>query len=144
MTTKEKIAESALFLFNRFGFVSVRLQHIADEAGMSVGNLAYHFRTKDELLEYLYEQIVAEQTRLLADLRMIPLFVNLDSHLQHIYAIQQQYSFFFTDTLEIMRAYPTIKRKHREHIQWQTSQIQPIKEFQDPPGDFQSLSPPDN
>lgn len=129
MTTKEKIAESALFLFNRFGFVNVRLQHIADETGMSVGNLAYHFKTKDDLLEYLYEQIVAEQKRLLTDLRMIPLFVNLDAHIENTYRIQQKYSFFFTDTLEIMRAYSSIRRKHREHIQWQKIQIQLFGEF---------------
>ncbi|MFN8357281.1 MAG: TetR/AcrR family transcriptional regulator [Spirosomataceae bacterium] len=129
MTTKQKISKAALFLFNRFGFVNVRLQHIADEANLSVGNLAYHFKTKDDILEHLYEQLVGEQQRLLANLRMIPLFVNLDEHLQHTFQIQQQYSFFFTDTLEILRAYPTIKRKHREHIYWQTIQIQLFLEF---------------
>lgn len=129
MTTKQKIIESALFLFNRFGFVSVRLQHIADETGLSVGNLAYHFKTKDDIIEHIYAEIVTEQQRLLADLRMIPLFVNLDSHLQNIYQMQQRYSFFFTDTLEVMRAYPAIRRRHREHIRWQQIQVQLFIEF---------------
>lgn len=129
MTTKEKIVESALFLFNRFGIVSVRLQHIADEAQLSVGNLAYHFRTKDDLVEFIYGQLVRQQQQLLTDLRVMPLFVNLERHLQNTWQIQQRYSFFFTDTLEIMRAYPAIKRKHREHIGWQKLQIQLFLDF---------------
>ncbi len=129
MTTREKIVEAALFLFNRFGFVNVRLQHIADEAQLSVGNLAYHFRTKDDLVEFIYEQIVLQQQQLLTDLRVMPLFVNLEKHLQNTCRIQQRYSFFFTDTLEIMRAYPSIKRKHREHISWQKLQIQLFLNF---------------
>ncbi len=129
MTTRQLIIQSALFLFNRFGFVNVRLQHIADEASISVGNLAYHFKTKDDIVEHLYEEIVAEQKRLLSDLRMIPLFVNLDEHLQNIYQIQHKYSFFFTDSLEVLRAYGSIKRKHREHLQWQIIQTRLFLEF---------------
>lgn len=143
MTTKEKITNAALFLFNRFGFVSVRLQHIADEASMSVGNLAYHFKTKDDIIEHIFEQIVAEQKRLLSDLRMIPLFVNLDLHLQNTFQMQQRYSFFFTDTLEIMRAYGSIKRKHREHIGWQKIQIQLFLEFNVSRGALHNAEPPD-
>ncbi len=123
LTTKEKIGEAALFLFNHFGFVNVRLQHIADEAGLSVGNLAYHFKTKDEIVDLLYEQIVARQKNLLADLRMIPLFINLNSYIDNTFLMQKRYSFFFTDTLEIMRAHAPIRKKHREHIRWQTIQL---------------------
>ncbi|OIN59427.1 TetR/AcrR family transcriptional regulator [Arsenicibacter rosenii] len=143
MTTKEKIVESALFLFNRFGIVSVRLQHIADEAQLSVGNLAYHFRTKDDLVEFIYEQIVLQQQQLLTDLRVMPLFVNLERHLQNTWLIQQRYSFFFTDTLEIMRAYPAIKRKHREHIGWQKLQIQLFLDFNISRGALQPPVTPD-
>ncbi|MFN4144692.1 MAG: TetR/AcrR family transcriptional regulator [Runella sp.] len=144
MTTKQKIIESALFLFNRFGFVSVRLQHIADETGLSVGNLAYHFKTKDDIIEHIYTEIVAEQQRLLADLRMIPLFVNLDTHLESIYQIQQQFSFFFTDTLEVMRAYPMIRRRHREHIKWQQIQVQLFIEFNVSRGAMKAPQKPDS
>jgi len=144
MTTKEKITQVALFLFNRFGFVNVRLQYIADEVGLSVGNVAYHFKTKDDIMEHLYSRIVTEQQSLLTDLRMIPLFVNFDQHLQNVFEMQQRYSFFFTDTLEVMRAYPSIRKKHREHIQWQQIQFSLFLEFNVARGVLNSTVWPDS
>jgi len=41
--TKKKIIVAALKLFNQNGLVNVRLQHIADEAFISIGNMAYHY-----------------------------------------------------------------------------------------------------
>jgi len=144
LTTKDKISEAALFLFNHFGFVNVRLQHIADEAGLSVGNLAYHFKTKDEIVELLYENIVNRQKNLLTDLRMIPLFINLNSYIDNTFLMQRRYSFFFTDTLEIMRAHASIRKKHREHIQWQTIQLKIFIQFNIARGALLNFDLPDS
>jgi len=127
--TKDKILDSAIYLFNRFGFVSVRLQYIADEVGISVGNLAYHFKTKDEIIEKIYHQLAHEQQQLLADLRMIPLFENINYHVEKSFLLQKKYSFFYTDTLEVMRAYQGIKRQYREQLQWQTIQLELLIKF---------------
>ena len=144
LTTKAKIGEAALFLFNHFGFVNVRLQHIADEAGMSVGNLAYHFKSKDDIVDLLYEEIVAKQNNLLADLSMIPLFINLDTYIANTFQVQKQYSFFFTDTLEIIRAHASIRKKHREHIQWQSIQLKIYIQFNISRGAFQFFELPNS
>jgi AcrR family transcriptional regulator len=58
--TKKRILDAALKLFNAFGLDSVRLQQIAQEAGISVGNLAYHYNTKETLLEAVQEQIIED------------------------------------------------------------------------------------
>jgi AcrR family transcriptional regulator len=128
-TKKENILSTSLYLFNRFGFVSVRLQHIADEVGMSIGNLAYHFKTKDEIIEKLYEELAQEQKQLLADLSMIPLFININRHVENTFLLQKKYSFFYTDSLELIRAHPSIKKKYREQIQWQTMQLEILLKF---------------
>ena len=129
LSKKDSILQAALFLFNRFGFVSVRLQHIADEVGMSIGNLAYHFKTKEEIIEKLYEDLTKEQQALLSDLRIIPLFININQHVENSFLLQKKYSFFYTDSLELIRGYPSIKKKYREHIQWQTIQIEILLKF---------------
>ncbi len=49
--TKQRIVASAIRLFNEQGVAEVRLQQIADAAGMSTGNLAYHFSNKEAILE---------------------------------------------------------------------------------------------
>ncbi|MVM28863.1 TetR family transcriptional regulator [Spirosoma sp. HMF4905] len=120
---KVKLLTAALYLFNRFGFVNVRLQHIADEAGVSVGNLAYHFKTKDALIETAYQSILHTQEKLVTDLHHTPLFNTIDEYIRSTFYFQQQYSFFFTDTLELIRAFPSLRQKHRKHLDWKIMQI---------------------
>lgn len=113
----------ALTLFNKNGFVNVRLQHIADYGGISVGHLAYHFKNKDCIVEALYDQLKEAQETSLYEFRMAHLFEDINRQLLHIFQCQKQYLFFYLDTLEVLRAYPSIKEKHQQHITWQIQQI---------------------
>ena len=88
--TKEKIQLAALQLFNTEGIVNVRLQHIADEAFISVGNLAYHYPNKEAIVQALYQMIVKKQEELLAEYRIVPLFDNINYLFLHTYHLQKQ------------------------------------------------------
>ncbi|HED09125.1 MAG TPA: TetR/AcrR family transcriptional regulator, partial [Caldithrix abyssi] len=57
--TREKILHTALTLFNRQGLPRVTLRAIAKEMGISQGNLNYHYKKRDEIIEALYFQLVA-------------------------------------------------------------------------------------
>lgn len=127
--TKQKILDSALRLFNEKGIVNVRLQHIADEAFVSVGNLAYHYSNKEAIINALYRALTKKQKDLLAEYRIVPLFDNIDRLLQHTFELQEQYIFFYLDTLEISRAYPAIGQTHQEHIASQIDQLKTILDF---------------
>ena len=116
--------DRALKLFNKNGVVNVRLQHIADYGGISVGHLAYHFRHKDTIIEALYDQLKEAQETALFEFRMAHLFEDINRQLRHIFECQKQYLFFYLDTLEVLRAYPSIKEKHQQHISWQIQQIE--------------------
>lgn len=122
--TKDAILCQALKLFNRHGFVNVRLQHIADAGSISVGHLAYHFKNKDFIIETLYDQLKEQQEVLLYDFRTADLFENINQQLQSIFQLQKKYLFFYLDTLEVLRAYPIIKKKHQQYITWQVQQIE--------------------
>jgi len=61
--TPERIAEAALQLFNCYGEPNVTTNRIADELEISPGNLHYHFKTKQSLIDELfgrYEQRMLE------------------------------------------------------------------------------------
>jgi len=127
--TKKKIITAALKLFNQDGLVNVRLQHIADAAFVSVGNLAYHYHNKEAILSTIYEDLTKQQKDLLAEYRIVPLFDNLNRLFQDTFKLQQQYIFFYLDTLEIIRAYPEIGVLHQNHITFQVSQLKTMLNF---------------
>lgn len=128
-STKQKILNAALLLFNRDGLVNVRLQHIADEAFVSVGNLAYHYANKEVIVLALYETLAQRQESLLSEYRIVPLFDNIDRLIRLSFHLQQDYIFFYLDTLEIARAYPVVAAAHRQHITPQVAQLRTMLDF---------------
>ncbi len=138
--TKNYILYQSLKLFNLHGFVNVRLQHIADSGSISVGHLAYHFKNKDTIIESLYDQLKEEQEVLLYEFRTAHLFEDINEHLLRIFQLQNKYLFFYLDTLEVLRAYPAIKIKHKQHIDWQLQQIEWMFEFNIFRGSFRAVT----
>ena len=63
--TAERILETALGMFNRFGEPNVPTTSIAAQLGISPGNLYYHYPAKDELILRLYRAYRAELNELL-------------------------------------------------------------------------------
>ena len=127
--TKQRILDAALQLFNVEGYVNVRLAQIAEQAGMSVGNMAYHFPHKPQILEGIYEELQAEQQQLLTEINLAPLFENFEYFIRSTYNLQKKYIFFYLDTLELIRTSEVLKKVHQEHLQWQRMQLELLLEF---------------
>ncbi len=96
--TKQKIIDLAVDLFNKEGFAAISLQELAHRLGMSRGNLTYHFKDKEALLQGITEQLwhKIEQERIKS--RTFPSFQNLHHEVQLYYKIQRTYTFIFLDT----------------------------------------------
>lgn len=121
--TKQRILNSALKKFNELGYINVRLQHIADDAQMSIGNMAYHFQHKIEMFKILYENWRSAQYLVFADIHLTPVFANFDIYLRQSFRLQQQYRFVFLDQLELIRMSKEAESSYHEYFQSQEEQI---------------------
>ena len=101
--TKQKILDLSLLLFNEYGISNVRLQQIADETGISVGNLAYDFNNKEAITETLIANIVSGIEDLLRDCGKFSSLNDLDFFFKEYYRFSTRYRFFNFDFLEIKR-----------------------------------------
>jgi AcrR family transcriptional regulator len=63
--TRERILELSLRLFNEFGEPNITTTVIAEEMNISPGNLYYHFRNKDDIVNSIFVQFEAEIVRIL-------------------------------------------------------------------------------
>ncbi|MBG6129032.1 AcrR family transcriptional regulator [Aquimarina sp. EL_43] len=111
--TKQKILIKSLNLFNDSGISNVSLRAIADKAGISVGNLQYHFKKREDIIEALYFQLVEKIDSIL--------FIKTDDLLQsflnisvEIVTILYEYHFFLLDFITITRRNQKIKRHYSE------------------------------
>ena len=104
--TKQKIVEASLQLFNEYGISNVRLQQIADETGISVGNLAYHFNNKEAITETIITNVVSGLEDLLRQYGKYASLNDLDFFFKEYYRFSTQYRFFNFDILEIKRNFP--------------------------------------
>jgi AcrR family transcriptional regulator len=100
--TPQRILETSLALFNRFGEPHITTADIADELNISPGNLYYHFRNKDDIIGGLYESLEAAIAPLLTlPERRAAGVEDLWLLLHLLFERMREYRFFYRDLDEI-------------------------------------------
>jgi AcrR family transcriptional regulator len=59
-TTRDRVVDAAIELFNAQGVGAVTTNHIASHLGMSPGNLYYHYANKEEIIRAAFDRMNAE------------------------------------------------------------------------------------
>lgn len=118
MTTKQRILNTSLQLFNQQGTDVITVRHIAKNLGISHGNLCYHFPNTDLIIEKLYEQLIEELNEILKNPMLLQelnlkIFYDLTSF---IFGKLYKYKFLMQDFISIMRRNPNLKQKHRDLV----------------------------
>lgn len=111
MKTRAKILSISRTAFNKKGYAAVTLQDLSQHLNMSRGNLTYHFKTKDLILEAIADEMWAKMEQERSKSRSLPSFENLHNEVQLYYQIQKEYSFIFLD-IHVLN-HPIIKNKFR-------------------------------
>lgn len=101
--TRERILELSLRLFNEFGEPNITTTVIAEEMEISPGNLYYHFRNKDDIVNSLFAQFESEISRMLAvpaDRR--PTVEDMWQYLHLMFELVWRYRFFYRDLSDLL------------------------------------------
>lgn len=122
--TRQNIIQQAIILFNERGVVNVRIRDIADELDISAGNVTYHYKTKQELMDSVYRFMIKTLEEMsVGNQLMNPDKVQLEvakGYLEHI----AHFRFFYQDTLEIIRSYPELAKLHQQQVEQEKAIIQ--------------------
>jgi AcrR family transcriptional regulator len=113
--TKEIILDTSLELFNSFGLSKVTLRTIANKMGISQGNLNYHFKKREDIIEALYFQLVQNIDSSMSDMQQSKNpFQLLVSISQTIMSNFYEYRFFLLDFVQIIRENKKIRKHYAE------------------------------
>lgn len=110
MKTKERILEKGRKMFNSKGIRSISLRNIASVLDISYGNLTYHYASKENLLTWIYIQMMEEHQEITGSFRedegnYLEKLLQLP---EDTYPVYEKYRFLYQDFIEIARLYPSI------------------------------------
>jgi AcrR family transcriptional regulator len=113
MTTKDRILDAALVLFNRQGTGAVSTNHIAEAAQISPGNLYYHYRNKEEIIRALFERLFAlwDVTLTLPEDRY-PTLDDLRRLVRANFEIMADYSFVYREIVALLRQDEALRKRY--------------------------------
>ncbi len=110
--TQARILDTALELFNAHGTAAVSTNRIAEQCGISKGNLHYHFRNKQEVIQSLFRRITAE---IEAGWYRDHLEPTLE-HMAEMYVRQLlqilEYRFFYREMADLLRRDPLLRHRY--------------------------------
>ncbi|MEO6264211.1 MAG: TetR/AcrR family transcriptional regulator [Luteimonas sp.] len=101
--TRQRILDCSLAMFNAQGEPNVTTNHIADELEISPGNLYYHFRNKDDIIENLfgkYEERI--DAALAAPNGRLPGLEDVWLQLHLVFECIWDYRFLYRDLVDIL------------------------------------------
>jgi AcrR family transcriptional regulator len=123
--TKEEILKCALRLFNENGISQVSLRKISIEMGISLGNLTYHFKKREEIIDALYLNLVSNLNEVVNEK------LGLKSQFQLLFEIPMatlsnfyEYRFLMLDFVLITRNHSTIGNHYRKLIKEREQQFE--------------------
>lgn len=101
--TRERILEISLAMFNVQGEPNVTTNHIADELGISPGNLYYHYRNKENIVENIFTRFEARMDEaLLVPADRLPNLEDVWLQLHMVFQCMWDYRFLYRDLIDIL------------------------------------------
>ncbi len=130
MTTKERILEKALELFNKKGISTVSSKHISEELGISYGNLCYHFPRKDDIILQLYLNMQKRIDQQFKNIQKeVMNFEFMLGRLKVLFEEIYHYKFIYLGITKVMRHFDHIKKHAQEQMQVRLDILNNVGDF---------------
>lgn len=101
--TRQRILDASLAMFNLQGEPHVTTNHIADELEISPGNLYYHYRNKDDIIEQIFARFDERMDAALsAPQGRLPELEDIWLQLHLVFECIWDYRFLYRDLIEIL------------------------------------------
>lgn len=114
MSTKEKILDIALNLFNQNGATDVTTNHIASALEISPGNLYYHYKNKEEIIRALFDRInLAWDQAFAMPTDRPPTLHDLEMVMAKNFTLLWEYRFFYRDLMGLLRHDPELRESYQ-------------------------------
>ena len=111
--TRQRILDTSLAMFNELGEPNVTTNHIADELEISPGNLYYHFRNKEDIVEQIFGRYETRMDEaLLVPEDRLPNLEDVWMQLHMVFECMWDYRFLYRDLVDILSR----SRKLRAHF----------------------------
>jgi AcrR family transcriptional regulator len=115
MSTRDRILNAALVLFNEQGTGAVSTNHIAAAIEISPGNLYYHFRNKEDIIHALFERLFVlwdETFKLPPD--RAPALADFDGLIASNYQLIWDYRFAYREMAALLHNDPDLQAQYQE------------------------------
>ncbi|MDO6824458.1 TetR/AcrR family transcriptional regulator [Marinobacter sp. 1_MG-2023] len=127
--TRDRILSTSLSLFNNLGEPNVTTLLISDELDISPGNLYYHFRSKGDIVEELFEAFEAEMLDLLAVPEDVDVSLDQQSFFLHLlFEAVARYRFLYQDLVNVLSRYERLQVRFRRILKKKTQAFRSICE----------------
>jgi len=120
MTTRQtqtRILDTALRLFNEHGTAAVSTNRIAEECGISKGNLHYHFKNKNEIIESIFGRIVDEMNAGWYQDHTQPTIRHMAEMFARQVLLIYEYRFFYREMPSLLRDNDSLMQRYRDNRQ---------------------------
>ena len=113
---RERILTASIELFNQSGVVAITTNHIAEHLQISPGNLYFHFRNKEEIIQELFDQMCRAVYDVWMVQRKLHTFASPREMMEATFTVFFDYRFFHREMYHLRRKDPVLARKWKTHI----------------------------
>ncbi len=95
--TQKRIVDTSIALFNEYSSKAISTNRIAEDCNLSRGNLHYHFRTKEEIIQTIFQRMDEEMNQGWYEDHASPTMQHLQFMFERQIRLIWKYRFFFRE-----------------------------------------------